>query len=180
MVRLCSLLREGIQEGYIRCLVRMLLTWLICRPSIKPVQCHDCFGKERGSYLHEGVHTGGCLWPRFQQACRKCNYNLQSCLFKTSYCLKQQNTTLVNKSVIQLAKTDNCGILYTVNCRFDCTRLKKVFPVWICKAFVHSLLLEPSRMLCTSNIKQLASVNSCTVPHLFWNFLAPIILNSLW
>ncbi len=41
-----------------------LLTWLICRPSIGPVQCHDCFGKERAPNLHEREfyrHTGACL-----------------------------------------------------------------------------------------------------------------------
>lgn len=46
-------LRGGIEESYVRYLVCVLLTWRICRPCIAPVQCHDCFGKERAPNLHE-------------------------------------------------------------------------------------------------------------------------------
>lgn len=47
----CS--ERGIEESYVRYLVCVRLTWRICRPCIAPVQCHDCFGKERAPNLHE-------------------------------------------------------------------------------------------------------------------------------
>lgn len=69
-----EMLREGIQEGYIWCFVPAPLTWLVRRPYVAPVQCHDCFGKKGGLIYMGGSPRGKNEFPfdqRGQQACRK-------------------------------------------------------------------------------------------------------------